>query len=176
MSRILKVITIGYALLLDDFFSAPYALYAVGGGLLCTALFYYPVSKIFPLVHKHYYYCHLFWIVNGFIAGITAAGFRLIIPYNFVINSILLVHLSIDYGLAGAAAALHIASFEHPRSVQIAGLIGIIVGTIYSIVLSGSFYAAFIVSNFTFGLIQFSAPAVFSLIFLYAAVCIRKLM
>ncbi len=173
--RIIKVIIIGYALLLDDLFYAPYALYAVGGGLLCTALFYYPVSKFWPLVHKHYYYRHLFWFTIGFIASVTAAGFRLIIPYNLVINSFLLVHWSIIYGLAGAVAGFCITQYEYPLTVQLAGVIGIIIGAIYQIVLSDSFYAAFIVSQFTFGLIQFIAPSVFALIFLCVTNSIQKL-
>ena len=91
MLRILKVIDAGVALLLHDLFSAPYAVIAISGGLFCTALFYIPVSKYFPLVHQHYYYRYLFWITNGFIASITTAAFRLVIPYGFVITGFIKV-------------------------------------------------------------------------------------
>jgi len=175
MIRILKVIDAGFALLLHDLFSAPYALIAIGGGLLCTALFYIPVSKYFPLVHQHYFYRYLFWITNGFIASVTTAAFRLVIPYGFVITGFIVFHWSIIYGLAGAVAGFGIAQYEYPRIVNLAGLMGIIVGTIYYIALSESFYAAFIVSQFTFGLIQFMAPLVFALISLCVSDCIRKL-
>jgi hypothetical protein len=173
--RIIKAIIIGYALLLDDLFYAPYAFYAVGGGLLCTALFYYSVSKFWPLVHTHYYYRHLFWFTIGFIASFTTAAFRLVIPYGFVITGFIVFHWSIFYGLAGAVAGFGIAQYEYPRIVNFAGLMGIIVGTIYYIALSESFYASFIVSQFTFGLIQFMAPLVFALISLCVSDCIRKL-
>ena len=111
----------------------------------------------------------------GFIASLTTAAFRLVIPYGFVITGFIVFHWSIIYGLAGAVAGFGIAQYEYPRVVNLAGLIGIIVGTIYYVTLSDSFYAAFIVSQFTFGLIQFMAPLVFALISLCVSDCIKKL-